>query len=689
MKKCNKIVATSENAVFYPSTSMPARMDLSCEFQSCVVDLHMEANAGCKIGEKTIYELDLTEFTDCHNELSSLGKDILALLEHNLQLIPNFPGQKFLALPNIMYHFKLAFPYTFNTTSLLDETTTYQTTVNKTLVSTLNSKKTVTVLIEDIAEDTSEDDKMNVVTLVLYITLPLLCLFVVVVIVYVFIRHHKFSSMTEQMMKDKEEGVPNIYISPKLIKRPIPGPHDRWEVPLSRIEFGEVLGEGAFGKVIQGKIEGRVLTHQNSQSSLVKEWARSQDVTVAIKMLHEYAEDTQRNEFLREIELMKDIGHHQNVVSIIACCTVQEPLCLIVQHCQDGDLLKFLRQRRSELVANNQNIDESEKLNPSDLLSFARQIAIGMEFLSQKGFVHRDLAARNVLVSDHKTVKIGDFGLTRYIYDDKIYHNKKGGKLPIKWMSVEAIFDQVFTTQSDILINGNSALEKPGLYLILFDFCCSWSFGVVLFELVTLGGCPYPGISNQDVVNLLKRGYRMEKPDNCSDNLYEIMLICWREKTAERPTFTDLRKQLEDLLEQNTPYLDFNLDENKDYYVFSSSGSSADTCHHLDVTDTDSGEEETATPDSLKFIIGSDSSSGDSGTLSRCLGHSANDLNSQYSSEERNPLMENSVIYQNNNEETDGQLSLKQHIYIQPDNSLQLNRNFIRKDFHQLIETVV
>ncbi|XP_077992772.1 tyrosine-protein kinase receptor torso-like [Glandiceps talaboti] len=280
--------------------------------------------------------------------------------------------------------------------------------------------------------------------LALYITLPLLCGIVLLVLVYVYCRYQKFSSLKHHLSKDEEEERTPLH------KR-VPDPHDRWEVSHSRIIFAEVLGYGAFGQVMKGKIEGRVLTHHNSQSSLVKESLKSQDVTVAIKMLHEYAEESQKNEFLREIDLMKAIGHHTNVVSIIACCTIQDPVCLIVEHCQHGDLLNYLRNRRSELNPDQaKDNNDANKLMPFDLLSFARQIAIGMEFLSQKGFVHRDLAARNVLVADHKTVKIGDFGLTRYIYDDKIYHNKKGGKLPIKWMSVEAIFDQVFTTSSDM-----------------------------------------------------------------------------------------------------------------------------------------------------------------------------------------------------------------------------------------------
>uniref|UniRef100_A0A2C9M2U5 Protein kinase domain-containing protein n=1 Tax=Biomphalaria glabrata TaxID=6526 RepID=A0A2C9M2U5_BIOGL len=118
------------------------------------------------------------------------------------------------------------------------------------------------------------------------------------------------------------------------------------------------------------------------------------------------------------------------------------------------------------------------------------------DFLASKGFVHRDLAARNVLVGNNKVCKIGDFGLARYVYDNVVYINRRGGRLPVKWMSEEAIFDLTFSTASDV-----------------------WSFGIVLFEIVTLGGTPYPTIPTRNLLKELQKGYRMEKPVNCSQEL--------------------------------------------------------------------------------------------------------------------------------------------------------------------------
>lgn len=305
---------------------------------------------------------------------------------------------------------------------------------------------------------------------------------------------------------------------------------DDWEIPPECLTLGEVLGSGAFGQVLLGVLNSAGLKIQRTDSN---EPPGIQQY-VAVKMLHEFATDAQKQEFLQEMALMKQIGSHPNIISIVGCCTQREPLCLVVEHAQYGDLLHYLRKYR-HLIMETQSCDSGittpdDQITYQDILSFARQIAVGMEFLSQRGFVHRDLATRNVMVADHKVIKIGDFGLTRYVYTDKLYVAGKGSRLPVKWMAIEAIEEYHFTTETDV-----------------------WSYGVLLFEMVTLGSTPYPTIPNKSLLKHLKRGYRLEKPESCTPELYEMMRACWQSYPGDRPSFTDIRQRLESIIEALSP----------------------------------------------------------------------------------------------------------------------------------------
>ena len=151
-----------------------------------------------------------------------------------------------------------------------------------------------------------------------------------------------------------------------------------------------------------------------------------------------------------------------------------------------------------------------------------------MEYLASKRCVHRDLAARNVLVSENNVLKIADFGLARNIQGD-YYRKTTDGRLPVKWMAFESLLGQVYTSQSDV-----------------------WSYGILLWEIITLGGTPYPGIQAQELFKKLETGYRMEKPPNCPNEIYEIMRDCWNEIPYERPTFKQLVEELDEILQYST-----------------------------------------------------------------------------------------------------------------------------------------
>ncbi|XP_078379553.1 uncharacterized protein LOC144662584 [Oculina patagonica] len=414
-------------------------------------------------------------------------------------------------------------------------------------------------------------------------------------------------------------------------------PLRRWEVLPQQVVFEEEIGRGAFGKVLKG-------TYKESPGIEVFYKTKTQTVdfkegrTVAVKVLGDTADEEARNQLLEEIEIMKAIGSHRNIVSMLGCWVNSDPIFLLLEYVPYGDLQRWLRNKRiqksyqknyynegnqlpldanevhfnvddeskallvkeegvdKELLhcgkptmdgINNDLVDSARRFtlngdtvtqeialkedNPEvegskestqflqntrhdsvqheedfvakDLLSFAWQIARGMNFLSSNGFVHRDLAARNVLLGEDKVVKITDFGLMRQTYEN-VYKLKKGKKLPVKWMAPEALYNSEYTTKSDV-----------------------WSFGILLWELSTMGGNPYPGINNKELYNLLKTGYRMEKPDTCSDKLYQLVLDCWKDEPSERPTFESATRSLEQMMLEDTPYLDFeSLDESKAYY---------------------------------------------------------------------------------------------------------------------------
>ncbi|XP_067682069.1 uncharacterized protein [Haliotis asinina] len=301
---------------------------------------------------------------------------------------------------------------------------------------------------------------------------------------------------------------------------------DEWELDPKQLKFSTQLGQGAFGKVVTGYYC---------------------DQKVAIKLIKEGAPLSYKEDLVAEINLMKRVGSHPNIVAMIGACTLNEPIALIMEFIPHGNLQNFMKKCRLEgdlrkrsdgaseiaysMVDDSGGI-ENYFITPTDMLSFARQVAMAMEYLTDRRYVHRDLAARNVLLGPNKVVKLCDFGLSRDIYNDNQYKKLTNGKLPLKWMAIESLRDRVFTTQSDV-----------------------WSFGILLWEIVTMGASPYPHIALSDLYYVLVNGYRMEKTSNCSDELYALMLQCWAANPADRPCFTQLRMMLEELMEEDRDYL--------------------------------------------------------------------------------------------------------------------------------------
>uniref|UniRef100_A0A8B9ZM01 Tyrosine-protein kinase receptor n=1 Tax=Anas zonorhyncha TaxID=75864 RepID=A0A8B9ZM01_9AVES len=283
---------------------------------------------------------------------------------------------------------------------------------------------------------------------------------------------------------------------------------DEWEVSREKITVIRELGQGSFGMVYEGLALGLV--------------AEGEETKVALKTVNELATMRERIEFLNEASVMKAFKCH-HVVRLLGVVSQGQPALVIMELMTRGDLKSYLRSLRPD-AENNPGLPP-----PSlrDMIQMAGEIADGMAYLNAKKFVHRDLAARNCMVSEDFTVKIGDFGMTRDIYETDYY--RKGGKglLPVRWMSPEALKDGIFNTQSDV-----------------------WSFGVVLWEIATLAEQPYQGMSNEQVLRFVMDNGVLEKPENCPDQLHELMCLCWQQNPRQRPSFVQL---LEGIKEHMAP----------------------------------------------------------------------------------------------------------------------------------------
>jgi len=212
-------------------------------------------------------------------------------------------------------------------------------------------------------------------------------------------------------------------------------------------------------------------------------------------------------EFQREVQILKSL-RHRHLISLFAICTASAPYYIITELMEKGSLLSFLRG------------PEGQHQDIASLIDMGAQVADGMSYLEEQNSIHRDLAARNVLVGENYICKVADFGLARVIKEP--FYITEDKKIPYKWSAPEAISHGKFSNKSDV-----------------------WSFGVLLYEILTYGSAPYPAFSNQETYQQVTNGYRMPAPPTCPSSLYKIMLECWSAEPADRPDFKSLKLKLD------------------------------------------------------------------------------------------------------------------------------------------------
>uniref|UniRef100_A0A8B9HRM3 Fibroblast growth factor receptor n=1 Tax=Astyanax mexicanus TaxID=7994 RepID=A0A8B9HRM3_ASTMX len=291
----------------------------------------------------------------------------------------------------------------------------------------------------------------------------------------------------------------------------------RWEFSRDKLTLGKPLGEGCFGQVVMAEALG------------IDKDKPKEAVTVAVKMLKDDATEKDLSDLVSEMEMMKMIGRHKNIINLLGACTQDGPLYVIVEYASKGNLREYLRARRPPGMEYSYDIARvsDEPLTFKDLVSCTYQVARGMEYLASQKCIHRDLAARNVLVTESNVMKIADFGLARDVHNIDYY--KKTTNVRHLYFVFLFAFVYHLTCGSDVCV-------------------ISWSFGVLMWEIFTLGGSPYPGIPVEELFKLLKEGHRMDKPANCTNDLYMMMKDCWHAISSQRPTFKQLVEDLDRIL---------------------------------------------------------------------------------------------------------------------------------------------
>lgn len=339
----------------------------------------------------------------------------------------------------------------------------------------------------------------------------------------------------------------------------------QWELDRNRLKFLQPLGEGQFGLVWRCLLNG-----PSSISSISSGQSENQadSQVVAVKTLKKSLAHDERGqeELLAEIELMKSVCQHPNVVKILHCCTTDasslatnRPILLVMEYVDLGKLQSYLeKSRNNHDYATNHYTTEQETANNStdpltsrDLVKFIYHVAKGMEYVASKCIVHRDLASRNILINSKRICKIGDFGMARHLQSlGGVYErHSRNTKIPVRWMAPEVILNNEFTIKSDV-----------------------YSFGILMWEIVTLGSTPYKHLKTEQVKQEVAiRGERPDKPKYCHSMLYSIMSKCWLENSNERPTFSWLVKQFDELLLSANDYIELDQYPDHNYYNISKS----------------------------------------------------------------------------------------------------------------------
>lgn len=278
-----------------------------------------------------------------------------------------------------------------------------------------------------------------------------------------------------------------------------------WEIPpectLEAVDFWQ---KGHYGPICKGKLKRK---DGGSQP-------------VVVKSLRDGPDKPEAKEFVELVAFHSRVCRHENVVRMLFCQTSRLPMFLVLDQSCPGNLLQFLWSLRNNNLT---PADPSKDFSERSVFLVAKQVAVGLDYLmSEHRLVHGDVAARNILIGPGLSVRVSGLGGAFRRAESAL---TRAVQVPLKWQAPERIMMQLSIDRSDV-----------------------WSFGILLFEMITLGSPPYPELEPVSVLPKLQRSYRMKRPKNCGASLYDLMKYCWMWSFKDRPALSAIIKLLDSSL---------------------------------------------------------------------------------------------------------------------------------------------
>ena len=291
----------------------------------------------------------------------------------------------------------------------------------------------------------------------------------------------------------------------------IPTTQDMWEIERPSIKFLKCLTTGEFGEIWEANLFAEV------SSVMIK-------TNIATNIPQE--------KFLKEANILKKL-RHDNIIHVYGVCTEEYPFYIVTELMETGNLKAYLKHHNRM----------GWNLTPSEIIDIAVQVANGMIYLGEQDYIHCDLRAENILVGEYNTIKIANFHLARHLNGNRYCTMEKGTPVATRWTAPEGYTSDRLSIKSDTS-NRLSIMTKSDTSKRLSIKSDVWSFGILLWELVTKGRVPYRGMTNKEVRDAVPQGYHMPEPKDCPEPLYQIMLDCWKLNDDERPTFNNIYHHL-------------------------------------------------------------------------------------------------------------------------------------------------